>query len=169
MICPHWRKIIVGIHTDVVMHGHAGVLLLAAHTNLRVSPSTTEFITEKRSQFLLVCSTCWLNMYEVTTGFDAHRLAIVAYIEEKSPAYVGSATQQISNRVNFALSLASVGSFLENQGLFVTTRLVELPDDSRNVCLLSLAATILSLCTTLVMRLLSSRSSNKSRTTTEQF
>jgi hypothetical protein len=42
-------------------------------------------ISDERSQCLLICNTRWLNMVKVTTWFDRHRLAVVAYLEEKKP------------------------------------------------------------------------------------
>jgi hypothetical protein len=41
------------------------------------------FISEERSQCPLTCNTRLLNMVKVTTWFDRHRLAVVAYLEEK--------------------------------------------------------------------------------------
>jgi hypothetical protein len=43
------------------------------------------FISDERSQCPLICDTRWLNMIKVTTWFDQHRLAVVAYFEEKKP------------------------------------------------------------------------------------
>jgi hypothetical protein len=43
------------------------------------------FISDERSQRPLICDTRWLNMIKVTTWFDQHRLAIVAYLKEKKP------------------------------------------------------------------------------------
>jgi hypothetical protein len=42
-------------------------------------------ISDERSQCTLICNTRWLNMVKVTTWFDRHRLAVVAYLEEKKP------------------------------------------------------------------------------------
>jgi hypothetical protein len=41
------------------------------------------FISDERSQYPLICKTRWLNKVTVTTWFDQHRLAVVAYLEEK--------------------------------------------------------------------------------------
>jgi hypothetical protein len=41
------------------------------------------FISDERSQCPLICNTRWLNMVKVTTWFDRHRHAVVAYLEEK--------------------------------------------------------------------------------------
>jgi hypothetical protein len=43
------------------------------------------FISDERSQCSLICNTRWLNIVKVTTWFDRHRLAVVAYLEEKEP------------------------------------------------------------------------------------
>jgi hypothetical protein len=43
------------------------------------------FISDERSQCPLICNTRWLNMVNVTTWIDRHRLAVVAYLEEKKP------------------------------------------------------------------------------------
>jgi hypothetical protein len=43
------------------------------------------FISDERSQCPLICNTHWLNVVKVTTWFDRHRLAVVAYLEEKKP------------------------------------------------------------------------------------
>jgi hypothetical protein len=43
------------------------------------------FISDERSQCRLILNTRWLNMVKVTTWFDRHRLAVVAYLEEKKP------------------------------------------------------------------------------------
>jgi hypothetical protein len=43
------------------------------------------FISDERSQCPLICNTRWFNMVKVTTWFDRHRLAVVAYLEEKKP------------------------------------------------------------------------------------
>jgi hypothetical protein len=40
------------------------------------------FISDERNQCPLICNTRWLNMVKVTTWFDRHRLAVVAYLEE---------------------------------------------------------------------------------------
>jgi hypothetical protein len=42
------------------------------------------FISDERSQCPLIFNTLWLNMVKVTTWFDRHRLAVVAYHEERS-------------------------------------------------------------------------------------
>eukprot|EP00171_Calliarthron_tuberculosum_P001131 IDg1131t1 len=42
------------------------------------------FIADERCQCPLICDTRWLNMIKVTTWFDKHRLAVVAYLDEKS-------------------------------------------------------------------------------------
>jgi hypothetical protein len=42
------------------------------------------FISDERSQCPLICNTHWLNVVKVTTWFDRHRLAVVAYLEERS-------------------------------------------------------------------------------------
>ena len=44
-----------------------------------------KFISDKRSQCPLICNTRWLNIIKVTTWFDKHRLAVVAYFKEKNP------------------------------------------------------------------------------------
>jgi hypothetical protein len=54
--------------------------LLVAYLRLQ-----RNFISDERSQCPLIFNTRWLNMVKVTTWFDRHRLAVVAYLEEKEP------------------------------------------------------------------------------------
>jgi hypothetical protein len=44
-----------------------------------------KIMSDERSQCPLSCNTRWLNMVKVTTRFYRHRLAVVAYLEEKKP------------------------------------------------------------------------------------
>ena len=47
-----------------------------------------KFVSDERSQCPLICDTRWLNMIKVTTWFDNHRLAVVAYFDEKNPDFM---------------------------------------------------------------------------------
>ena len=47
-----------------------------------------KFIPDEWIQSPLICDTLWLNMIKVTTWFDKHRLAVVAYFEEKKPDFM---------------------------------------------------------------------------------
>ena len=44
------------------------------------------FISDKRIQCPLICDTHWINMIKLTTWFGNHRLAFIAYFEEKKPS-----------------------------------------------------------------------------------
>ena len=47
-----------------------------------------KFVSDEWSKCPLICDTRWINMIKVTTWFDKHRIAVVAYFDETNPDFI---------------------------------------------------------------------------------
>ncbi|OAE28853.1 hypothetical protein AXG93_684s1320 [Marchantia polymorpha subsp. ruderalis] len=109
VIHPGWRDYLIGVATDGARNMTGRHVVLLTFLDDATGPN-----------FIRVAITCWLFMIKVMSWFKKHRIALLAYLDEKLPPCRPSAAWE------FAAPLSSVEQFVRGLGTFVSLKLDEI-------------------------------------------